>query len=90
VSLTSIRRSPVSRPAHDADVAQARLFVQLLEREVDELEQLIDVAETRWLRRCARSESEYHRPPDSLSRFRQRLAEVQKLLENLRSRFLQD
>jgi len=80
----------VSRPAHDADVAQARLFVSLLQREFDELEQLISRAETRWLERCARSESDYHRPPDSLSRFRGRHAEVQKLLENLRTRFLLD
>jgi hypothetical protein len=71
-------------------VAQARLFMALLQSELDELEQLIDVAETRWLERCARSESEYRRPPDSLHRFRERLAEVQKLKENLRTRFLND
>ena len=80
----------MSRPAHASDVAQARQFMQLLECEIDELEQLINLAETRWLQRCARREGEYHRPPDSLQRFRERLAEVQKLRENLRTRFLTD
>lgn len=62
--------------------------MQLLQSELDELEQLIEVAETRWLQRCARRDGEFHRPPDSLQRFRDRLAEVQKLMENLRTRFL--
>ncbi|OBK74974.1 hypothetical protein A5651_08855 [Mycobacterium sp. 1274761.0] len=69
-------------------MAQARLLMQLLQSELDELEQLIEVAETRWLQRCARRDGEFHRPPDSLQRFRDRLAEVQKLMENLRTRFL--
>jgi hypothetical protein len=90
VHATSYRRSPLSQPAHTADVAQARLFMQLLQSEADELEQLIMLAETRWLARCERGESQHHRPPDSLARFRERLAEVQKLKENLRTRFLHD
>jgi hypothetical protein len=42
------------------------------------------------LERCARRDSEYSRPPESLNRLRERLAEVQKLKENLRTRFLND
>jgi hypothetical protein len=80
----------LSRPAHASDVAQARQFMQLLQSELDDLEQLVNVAEARWLQRCARREGEYHRPPDSLQRFRERLAEVHKLKENLRTRFLND
>lgn len=64
------------------------MFMVLLQQELDELEQLIGVAETRWLERCARREGEYRRPPDSLNRFRERLAEVQKLKQSLRTRFL--
>ncbi|WP_156662769.1 hypothetical protein [Mycobacterium sp. 1274761.0] len=88
MTASTFRISPLSRPAHAADVAQARLLMQLLQSELDELEQLIEVAETRWLQRCARRDGEFHRPPDSLQRFRDRLAEVQKLMENLRTRFL--
>ncbi len=55
-----------------------------------DLEQLIASAEARWLQRCERSHRVYHRTPDSLVRFRERLAEVQKLIENLRTRFLLD
>lgn len=90
VTASSFRLSPLSRPAHASDVAQARLFAALLQSELDELTQLITLAETRWLQRCARREGEYHRPPDSLQRFRDRIAEVHKLKENLRTRFLND
>ncbi len=68
-------------------MAQAEAFVQLLQREVEELEQLIAAAETRWLKRRERSNNDDLRPPPAVARFRERLAEVQKLLENLRSRF---
>jgi hypothetical protein len=64
------------------------MFMQLLQHELDELAQLIAIAETRWLERCARRDSEYSRPPESLNRLRERLAEVQKFKENLRTRFL--
>ncbi len=84
------RSDGLVRPAHAADTAQAQVFVHVLQREVDDLEQLIASAETRWLQRCERSDLVYHRPPDSLVRFRGRLAEVQKLIENLRTRFLLD
>ncbi len=84
------RRDGLTRPAHTADTAQAQAFVHLLQREVVDLEQLIASAEARWLQRCERSHRVYHRTPDSLVRFRERLAEVQKLIENLRTRFLLD
>ncbi len=90
VTASHFRLSPLSRPAHASDVAQARLFTALLQAEIDELAQLIELAETRWLQRCAQRDGECHRPPDSLQRFRDRLAEVQKLKENLRTRFLTD
>jgi hypothetical protein len=89
VPTTSSRRSALSRPAHAADVAQAELFIRALQREAEELAELIALAEARWSRLCERSASEFRRPPDALVRFRERLAEVQKLQENLRTRFLQ-
>jgi hypothetical protein len=76
------------RAAHAADVAQAEVFLQALQREDEELQELIASAEARWSRLCERSASEFRRPPDALVRFRGRLAEVQKLQENLRTRFL--
>ena len=88
VPTTSRARSPLVRPAHAADVAQAQVFVQVLQQEIDDLEELIASAESRWLLLCERRTTEHHRPPDSLVRFRGRLAEVQKLMENLRTRFL--
>ena len=43
-----------ARPAHPADVAQARMFDSLLLGEIAELEELVASMEKRWLRRCER------------------------------------
>ncbi|HVQ50459.1 MAG TPA: hypothetical protein VMS92_10485, partial [Mycobacterium sp.] len=43
-----------SRPAHPADIAQARMFDAVLQGEIAELEELVASMEQRWLRRCER------------------------------------
>jgi ATP phosphoribosyltransferase regulatory subunit HisZ len=87
---TSRGRNSLVRPAHAADVAQAQLFAEFLRNEVAELEELVNVAETRWSERRDRSGPDSYRPSETLLRLRGRLAEAQKLLENVRTRFLLD
>jgi hypothetical protein len=75
------------RPAHPADVAQARMFDGVLQGEIAELEQLVASMEQRWLRRCERGVDDENRPPEGLVRMRGRVAEAQRLLDALRDRF---
>jgi predicted secreted Zn-dependent protease len=90
VLTPSPRATPWWRPAHAADVAQAQVFEAFLQAEIQELEQLTASAERHWLRRCERGIEADVRPPDALVRLRGRVAEVQKLLAALRSRFPQE
>ena len=83
----SKRSEAWARPAHPADVAQARTFDTLLLGEIAELEELVASMEKRWLRRCERGIDDENRPPDNLVRMRGRVAEAQKLLDALRDRF---
>jgi hypothetical protein len=76
-----------SRPAHPADIAQARMFDAVLLGEIAELEELVASMEKRWLRRCERGIDDENRPPESIRRMRGRVAEAQQLLDALRSRF---
>ena len=76
-----------ARPAHPADIAQARLFDAVLLGEIAELEALVASMEKRWLRRCERGIDEPNRPPENLVRMRGRVAEAQELLDALRDRF---
>jgi hypothetical protein len=76
-----------ARPAHPADIAQARLFDAVLLGEIAELEALVASMEKRWLRRCERGIDDFNRPPESLARMRGRVAEAQELLDALRDRF---
>lgn len=84
------RLNAVTRPAHAADVAQARVFDAVLRGEIDELEEVLASMEGRWLKRCERGNDDPNRPPEALVRMRGRVAEAQKMLEALRSRFPQD
>ena len=76
-----------ARPAHPADVAQARMFDALLQGEIGELEQLVASMEQRWLRRCERGSDDENRPPEGLVRMRGRVSEAHRLLDALRDRF---
>jgi hypothetical protein len=80
------RPEALARPAHPADVAQARMFDSLLLGEIAELEELVASMEKRWLRRCERGDNE-NRPPVSIVRMRGRVLEAQQLLDALRARF---
>jgi hypothetical protein len=84
---TRRRADAWARPAHPADVAQARMFDALMQGEIAELEQLVASMEKRWLRRCERGIDDENRPPESLVRMRGRVAEAQELVDALRSRF---
>ena len=81
------RADPWARPAHPADVVQARMFDAILQGEIAELEGLVASMETRWLRRCQRGIDDANRPPEALVRMRGRVLEAQQLLEALRARF---
>jgi hypothetical protein len=76
-----------ARPAHPADVAQARMFDAILQGEIAELEELVASMEKRWLRRCERGIDDEKRPPESLVRMRGRVSEAEQLLNALRDRF---
>jgi hypothetical protein len=85
--LVSQRADGWARPAHPADIAQARLFDDVLLGEIAELEALVASMEKRWLRRCERGIDDENRPPENLVRMRGRVAEAQQLLDALRERF---
>lgn len=76
-----------ARPAHPADIAQARLFDAVLLGEIAELEALVASMEKRWRRRCERGIDDPNRPPENLVRMRGRVSEAQELLDALRDRF---
>ena len=81
------RADPWTRPAHPADVAQARMFDAIMQGEIAELEELVATMEKGWLRRCERGMDGENRPPESLVRLRGRVLEAQRLLDALRARF---
>jgi hypothetical protein len=76
-----------ARPAHPADIAQARMFDTILQGEIAELEQLVASMERKWRRRCERGIDDENRPPESILRMRGRVTEAQHLLDALRDRF---
>ncbi|MCW2687888.1 MAG: hypothetical protein JWR37_2778 [Mycobacterium sp.] len=81
--------NPWARPVQAADVAQARLFDEILQSEIAELDELAEAAERRWLRRRERGPGA-DTPPAPLLRLRERAAEVRRLLGALRDRFPDD
>jgi hypothetical protein len=88
--LVAARADAWARPAHPADIAQARLFDAVLLGEIAELEALVASMEKRWMRRCERGIDDPRRPPENLARMRGRVAEAQQLLDALRDRFPSD
>jgi hypothetical protein len=76
-----------ARPAHPADIAQARVFDAVLLGEIAELKALVASMEKRWLRRCERGIDDPNRAPEALVRMRGRVSEAQQLLDALRDRF---
>jgi hypothetical protein len=79
------RHSP-TRPSHPNDAAQARRFAELLQAEIDDLEDLIAVAQERWTNRCDAGWGAT-RTPEPVLRLREKLKEVRRLQEALQSRF---
>jgi hypothetical protein len=76
-----------TRPAHPADVAQARMFDAIMQGEIAQLKELVATMEKGWLRRSERGIDGEDSPPESLVRMRGRVVEAQRLLDALRARF---
>jgi hypothetical protein len=75
---------------HPADVAQARLFAELLSGDIDELEERAATVERRWHRRCEHKSDEPATPPHELRHLRQLILEARRLLHALHMRFPPD
>lgn len=73
-----------SRPVQAADVAQARLFSELLQGEVVRLQGVVVAAEERWMCPDRRANEPV---PEPVRRVRARLEEVGWMLQALRDRF---
>jgi hypothetical protein len=71
-------------------VAQAQVFDAVLRGEIESIQALVASMEQRWLLRCERGIDDINRPSEALVRMRGRLAEAQKMLEALRTRFPQE
>lgn len=79
-------RHPQKQAFHPNDAAQARLFYEVMQAEIDDLEHLIAVAEHRWSsRRDAGWGAE--RTPEPVLRLREKLKEVRRLQAALQARF---
>lgn len=76
-----------SRPAHSADIAQSRLFEDILVGEIAELRDVLAATEVRWRRVRERSRVADAPMPEALVRLRARIAEAERLLVQLRFRF---
>lgn len=68
------------------DAAQADVFSALLRAEMADLAGLIAVAQARWMTRCDAGWGN-PRTPEPVLRLREKMAEVQRLLDALRTRF---
>ena len=71
---------------HPNDAAQARLFSELMQAEIDDVEDLIAVAERRWSNRLDAGWGA-ERTPEPVLRLREKLREVQRLQKSLQARF---
>lgn len=68
-----------------SDVAQARMFEQMLRTEIAQLEQRADaIAYQWWVRRVRDTDPQ----PEELAEVRRRIDEARRLLETLQGRFL--
>jgi hypothetical protein len=89
VSAPLSRRFPrksTEHAFHPNDAAQARLFSELMQAEIDDLEDLILVAERRWSSRLDAGWGA-ERTPEPVLRLREKLKEVQRLQKSLQARF---
>jgi hypothetical protein len=74
--------TPLTQPS---ERAQAKLFAEILRREVTAMSEKVVGAESQWQRRC---ESEgYVDPPERLVVVRERVDEVERMLKALSARF---
>lgn len=74
------------RPVNDADMEQARLFDEMLQDAITDLEDRIEIARARWMNRT-QGQGVNNLPPEHLSRLHAELMEAQRLLAALRNRF---
>ncbi|MBB3750825.1 hypothetical protein FHT44_003320 [Mycolicibacterium sp. BK634] len=79
-------RHPQKQSFHPNDAAQARLFSELMQAEIDDLEDLIMVAERRWSSRLDAGWGA-ERTPEPVLRLREKLKEVRRLQDSLQARF---
>lgn len=76
-----------SRPVHSADIAQSRLFEEILLGEIDDLRDHLAATELRWRKLRERSRVADAPIPEALVRLHGRIAEAERLLVQLRCRF---
>ncbi|BBX90567.1 hypothetical protein H5U98_04935 [Mycolicibacterium boenickei] len=76
-----------SKPVHSADIAQSRLFEEILVGEIAELRDHLAATELRWRRVRERSRVADAPMPEALVRLHARIAEAERLLVQLRGRF---
>ncbi len=76
-----------SRPVHSADIAQSRLFEEILLGEIVELRDHLAATELRWRQLRERSRVADAPMPEALVRLHARIAEAERLLVQLRCRF---
>ncbi len=74
---------PLTQPA---ERVQAQLFAEILGHQVVEMSQKVETGETKWRSRC--ETGGYVDPPERLMVVRDRIEEVQKMLQALDARFL--
>jgi hypothetical protein len=79
-------RKSTEHAFHPNDAAQARLFNDLMQTEIQDLEDLILVAERRWSNRLDAGWGA-ERTPEPVLRLREKLKEVQRLQKTLQARF---
>ena len=78
------------RPTYPADVAQSRLFQELLLDELDELEDLVAAADRRRRRRREENPDDPVTVSHAALQLRERIKEARRLLDALHERFPQD
>lgn len=79
-----------ARPTYPADVAQSRLFTELLLDELDELEDLVAAAERRSRRRREDGPDDPVAMSHTVVQLRERIDEVRRMLDALQGRFPRD